>query len=179
MKILLRVLLGLVGLAVVLVLVGLVLPGHYRVERSVVIAAKPAAVYPMVGDLKAWAKWGVWFRRDPAMQIAYSPATTGVGDWSAWTSKSQGSGKMIISTVQPPYDFQYRMEFADMGMAASGDMVLAPVGAGSTQVTMSMEGDLGRNPVYRWFGLFMGKMIAPDFDQGLANLKGIEEAPAR
>jgi hypothetical protein len=178
MKMLLKIVGALVGLAVVLGLIGFALPGHYRVERNAVIAAKPAAIFPLIGDLKAWSQWGVWFRRDPAMQFAYSPSTTGVGAWSEWRSKSQGNGKMTISSVQAPALFEYRIEFPDMGMVSTGTMVLVPGADGATQVKMGMEGDLGRNPVNRWFGLFMDRMIGPDFDAGLANLKRISEAPS-
>jgi hypothetical protein len=40
-----------------------------------------------------------------------------------------------------------------------------------------MRGDLGHNPLNRWFGLFMDKMVGPDFDEGLANLRRISETP--
>lgn len=179
MKTVMRVVGVLVGLVIVLAVVGFILPGHYRVERSTVIAAKPAAIFPLVGDLKAWPQWGVWFRRDPAMQIDYSPSTTGVGAWSAWKSKSQGNGKMTVSSVQAPALFDYRIEFPDVGMAANGTMVLVPAADGATEVRMGMEGDLGHNPVNRWFGLFMEKMIGPDFEAGLANLKKVSEAAPR
>jgi uncharacterized protein YndB with AHSA1/START domain len=179
MRILMKTVGVLVGLAVVLALVGLVLPGHYRVERSAVISAKPAAIFPLVGDLKAWQKWGVWFRRDPAMQLDYSPSTTQPGGWSEWKSKTQGNGRMTISSVEPPSLFVYRLEFPDMGMVSTGTVALAPGPGGATRVTAEMDGDLGRNPVNRWFGMFMDRMIGPDFDAGLANLKQISEAPSR
>ena len=170
MKILLKAVAAVVALVLALALVGFILPGHYRVERT-------AAIFPLVGDLKAWSQWGVWFKRDPAMQVAYSPATTGVGAWSEWKSKSQGDGKMTITSVQAPEHFEYRIEFPAMGMAATGTMALAPAADGATQVRMGMEGDLGHSPVNRWFGLFMDRMIGPDFDAGLANLRKISEAP--
>jgi hypothetical protein len=169
---------ALFGLWVLLLLVGLALPGHYRVERSTVIAARPAAVFPLVGDLKSWRQWGVWFGRDPAMQVGYSPATTEVGAWSQWKSKTQGDGKMTITAVRPPEFFEYRMEFAAMGLSSRGTMELAAAPEGGTRVTMAMEGDLGRSPVNRWFGLFMDRLVGPDFDGGLANLKRLSEAPA-
>jgi hypothetical protein len=162
-----------------LVLVGFFLPGHYRVERSTVVQAGPGAIFPLVGDLKAWRMWGVWFERDPAMQIEYSPATTEVGAWSRWRSKSQGDGRMTISAVHPTDDFEYRMEFSDVGMVAHGTVALAPAPGGATKVTMAMDGDLGHNPIYRWFGVFMDKFVGPDFEAGLANLKGLSEASAR
>ena len=39
--------------------------------------------------------------------------------------------------------------------------------------------DLGGNPVNRYFGLIMDKMIGPDFEEGLAKLKEIAEAGTR
>jgi len=39
-------------------------------------------------------------------------------------------------------------------------------------------GDLGLNPLSHWFGLFLDRMIGPDFEAGLAKLKALcENAP--
>ncbi len=168
----------LVAVWLVLLLVGFFLPGRYRVERSLVIPGRPEAIYPLVGDLRSWSLWGVWFRRDPAMQMSYSPVTDEVGSWSQWRSKSQGDGRMTIAERHPPSDFVYRIDFEQMGMTARGAVVLVPAGPG-TRVLMSMDGDLGRSPVTRWFGLFMDKMVGPDFEAGLANLKQASAARAR
>jgi hypothetical protein len=178
MKILLKILGAAVVLVLGLALVGFLLPGRYQVERSVAIAAKPEAIYPLVGDLRAWPKWGVWFARDPAMQITYSASTTGIDAWSDWKSKSQGNGRMTVTAERRPALFQYRLEFPDMGMVSAGTMALDPSAGGSTRVTARMEGDLGHNPLNRWFGLFMDRMVGPDFEVGLANLKRLCEAPA-
>jgi uncharacterized protein YndB with AHSA1/START domain len=174
MKLVVRIFAVLVGIWVVLLGIGLVLPGHYRVERTTIVAAKPEAVFPLVSDLKTWKRWGVWFERDPGMEISYSPFTAEVGAWSQWKSKSQGDGKMTISAVRPPEYFEYKMEFTDMGMVSKGTMGLKPVDGG-TMVSMTMEGDLGHSPVNRWFGVFMDKLVGPDFEQGLANLRRIAE----
>ncbi|HEY1764520.1 MAG TPA: SRPBCC family protein [Opitutaceae bacterium] len=179
MRLVVRVVGAIVVLLVALALAGLFLPGRYHVSRSVVIAAPPSAIYPNIGDLKAWPKWGVWFARDPAMQIAYSPTTSAIGAWSAWTSKSQGNGRMTVTAKEPPNRFDYRLEFPDEGMVASGSVSLVAAGAGSTRVTAAMDGELGRSPFNRWFGFFMDTIIGPDFQGGLANLKRISEAPAR
>lgn len=56
---LIRIFGAVVGLWLVLLLIGFVLPGHYRVERSAAIGARPAAIFPLVGDLRAWSRWGL------------------------------------------------------------------------------------------------------------------------
>jgi hypothetical protein len=62
-----------------------------------------------------------------------------------------------------------------MGTSSEGTMTLAPDGDG-VKVTWLDAGDLGMNPLFRWFGLFIEHMIGPDFEKGLANLKRVAEA---
>jgi hypothetical protein len=168
MKILLKILGGLAALVVLLVLVAFFLPRQYRVERTLVIKAKPEAVHAQVADLRAWKSWGAWQERDPGMKLSYSEKSTGVGAWSAWESKQEGNGKMTIK-AQTPTKVVYDLEFPDMGMRSEGFIELAPEAAG-TKVIWVDAGDLGMNPMSRWFGLFLDKIIGPDFDRGLANI---------
>jgi hypothetical protein len=39
-----------------------------------------------------------------------------------------------------------------------------------------MKGDQGMNPMKRYFGLIMDKMLGPKFEEGLASLKSVSEA---
>jgi hypothetical protein len=40
-----------------------------------------------------------------------------------------------------------------------------------------MNGDMGSNPLFRWFALTMDSMVGKDFSAGLANLKALAEKP--
>ena len=173
MKILLKILGGLAVLVLLLVLVAFFLPRQYRIERSTVINAKPDAVLAQVADLRAWKNWGAWQERDPGMKLSYSDKTTGIGAWSAWESKNEGNGKMTI-TEQTPAKVTYRLEFPDYGMQSTGTVELQSQ-AGGIRVVWSDAGDLGMNPMNRWFGLFLDKFIGTDFDRGLSNLKKLVE----
>ena len=177
MKIVLYILGGLAALVVLLTLVGLLLPRRYHVERSAVIKAQPTVVYAQVADLKAWKNWGVWFARDPQMQAVYSENTGGIGGWSAWKSKSQGNGKATLTTLTAPTYAAYSLQFEGMGFASQGSFTLTPVADGIRVVWVD-AGDLGLNPLSRWFGLFLDRMIGPDFEAGLAKLKALcEKSP--
>ena len=59
-------------------------------------------------------------------------------------------------------------------MKSTGIMVLTPDGDGY-RLTWSDEGDLGMNPMNRWVGLFLDKLIGKDFETGLVNLKKLVE----
>lgn len=175
MKTLLRILAGLVALILLLVGVAFFLPSTYRVERSTVIQAPPEAVFSRVGDLRRWKEWGAWHERDPAMKLTYSEQSNAVGSWSAWESASQGNGRMTITRLEAPGRLVYKLEFPDMGTSSEGTMTLVPAGGG-VKVIWVDQGNLGLSPLFRWFGLFIDRMIGPDFEQGLAKLKRLAEA---
>jgi hypothetical protein len=151
------------------------LPRQYRVERSATMQAAPDAVFAQVGDLRRWAAWGIWYERDPEMKITYSDVTDAVGSWNAWTSATQGNGKMVITARQAPQTLVYRIEFPDYKMEATGTLTLTPIEGGAVRVVWTDEGDLGTNPVNRWFGLFMDRMVGGDFAASLAKLRDLVE----
>lgn len=173
LKILLALLLALVLL---LVLGGLLLSSKFTVTRSVAIQAPPDKVYGLVANPRHWKDWSVWNRRDPAMQIEYSGPESGSGAVWAWKSKSEGDGRMSFTTAEPGRRLGYELYFPDFGTTSAGEFTLAAEGAG-TRVTWRMDGDMGRNPLFRWLALFGDKMVGPDFEAGLANLKALAERP--
>ncbi len=173
MKILLKILGGLAVLVLLLVVVAFFLPRQYHIERSVVINAKPDAVLAQVAVLRSWKAWSAWHERDPNMKLAYSDQVSGVGAWSSWESKREGNGKMTIMD-QSPVRVIYHLEFPDNGFQSTGTMTVAAEAAG-TRLVWTDAGDLGMNPMNRWFGLFLDKLIGKDFERGLANLKRLLE----
>lgn len=167
----------LVVIAVLLALLvggGLLLSPKFSVSRSVVVNAPADKIFPLVADPRAWKQWSAWNQRDPAMAIEYSGPDSGAGAVWAWKSKSQGDGRMTFTTAEAPKRLAYELFFPDFGTTSTGEFRLDANGGG-TQVTWTMNGDMGANPLYRWMGLFMDKMVAPDFDAGLANLKALAE----
>lgn len=174
MKLLLKLFGGLVVLVLLLLAVAFSFPRTYRVERSAVIQAKPEVVFAQVADLKAWKNWGVWYERDAQMQVTYSEPSTGIGAWSEWKSSSQGNGKATLVALTPGTYAEYKLEFEGWDTPSKGTFTLAPTPEG-TRVVWADEGDLGNSPVARWFGLFLDKMIGPDFEAGLAKLKTVCE----
>jgi hypothetical protein len=97
----------------------------------------------------------------------------GAGAAWAWTSKTQGNGQMQLTAAEPVRRVAYTLQIDDFA-PANGELRLEPE-AGGTRVVWHMQGDMGGNPIARWFGLFMDKMIGPDFEGGLANIKQLVE----
>ena len=174
MKWLKRAVLTVAAIIALLLGIGLVLPSGFKVQRSVVVNAPAARIYPLIADPRQWKSWAVWNQRDPAMQMQYSGPDSGTGAKWTWQSKTEGNGAMEFTAAVPDKHIDYALSFPDLGMTSRGQLRLTPDGAG-TRVTWTNEGDMGSNPVNRYFGLVMDRMIGPDFEAGLANLKAAAE----
>lgn len=166
--------LGLVLVIGVLLAIGMLLPSGFKVQRSVDMAAAPDRIYPLIADPREWKRWSVWNRRDPAMRMKYSGAEAGAGARWAWESASEGNGEMEFTAAVAGERIDYALSFPDMGMRSRGQLRLERIGE-STRVTWTNEGDMGANPIHRTFGLFMDRLVGPDFDGGLRNLKALVE----
>lgn len=176
MKIVKALLMLVLVLAAVLVLGGYLISPKFSVSRSVSIAAPPDKVYGLVADPRRWKEWTVWNRRDPQMQMEYSGPPSGAGAGWAWKSKSEGDGRMTFTAAQAPTRVAYELFFPDFGTTSTGDVTLAP-DSGGTKVTWSINGDMGANPLMRWFALGADSMVGKDFAEGLAGLKALAEKP--
>ena len=174
LKLILKILKYVVGIVVVLLAAGFLLPSTYSAQRSVTINAPAEKVFPLVANHKEWKRWSVWNQRDPNMQMTYSGPEMAAGSKWSWTSKSEGNGGMEFSAVEPNKRVGYILTMEDM-TPATGDLKFTPEGA-ATKVTWDMNGNAGMNPVFRWFGLFMDQLIGPEFEAGLKNLKKLAEA---
>lgn len=180
MKILKRIGLTLLAIIVLLVLVAFLLPRKIHVERSIVINKPIADVFAVVNDFSNFNAWSPWHELDTAATYAYSENTAGKDAWFSWSSKNSnvGKGKMTIMESTPHELVKCKLEFE--GMAPSEASFVMKEQKEGTQMTWTMDSDVGYNPVGRWFGVFMDMLLGPMYDKGLAKLKKVtEEATAQ
>jgi uncharacterized protein YndB with AHSA1/START domain len=177
MKVLKTLLFALVLLLAGLFLGGMLISSKFSVQRSTEIKATPDKLYSLIADPRAWKGWSVWNQRDPAMSITYSGPASGVGAVWEWKSKSQGDGKMTFTKAEPGKQLNFDLYFPDFGTTSQGELKLEALPAGGTRVVWTMNGDMGSNPLFHWLAMFGDKMVGPDFEAGLANLKALAEKP--
>ncbi len=174
MKILKRSLLVLLGLFLIYTAFVLSLPNQYGLSRSVTIKAPAEKIYALIAAPKEWKKWSIWNQRDPNMQMIYSGPDSGAGAKWEWKSKSEGNGNMKFFAAAPNQAITYELEFEGMGKPSTGALVLENKN-GLTEVTWSMTGSSQGNFMMKYFVPFMDKMVGPDFETGLKNLKALAE----
>ena len=95
-----------------------------------------------------------------------------MGAYYTWASEQNnvGKGKVTILESKPNELVLNRMEFEERGEAMS-HFILTAKDTTSTKLVWTFESDNGLNPISRWVGLFMDKMLGPDYEKGLANMK--------
>jgi uncharacterized protein YndB with AHSA1/START domain len=151
-------------------------PDTFRVERSIVIDAPPAKIFPQLNSFHQWEAWSPWDKIDPTMKRSYSGAASGKGAVYGWEgNKNVGQGRMEIVETTPSSGLLIKIDF--MKPFEGHNMVqftLVPQGD-ATKVTQAMYGP---SPfMTRLMGLFFStdKMVGPKYEEGLASLKAIAE----
>jgi len=158
------------------VAVGFFLPSRFEVSRSIVIAAPADRVYDLIADPRLWRKWSAWHERDPDMDIKYSGPPFGQGAKWSWKSRSEGTGQMEFVRVEPNRRVEFSLHFPDFNLRSGGAFDIEDARP-NTKVTWTNAGDVGANPLKHYLATFMDRLVGPDFEKGLANLKVAAEKP--
>lgn len=155
-------------------------PSHFHISRTATLAAPPDAVFAQVNDLRKSHAWNPWVKLDPAAKFTFDGPATGVGASSAWLGNRQiGEGRQTITESRAPEFVRVRLDFKQpFESTCHAEFAVKPAGTGSS-VTWSMTGE--NNYIARIFCTLMSqdKMIGEPFEQGLAGLKAIVEAPPK
>lgn len=170
-----KLLIGLIAVVVVLAVVGLILPRHVQVKRSVSIDRPASLVYAVVNSFVLFPKWSPWQDLDPNMKQTTEGPRDGVGAKLLWKGNDKvGTGTQTITVSTPNQSIASDLDFGEMGVAKSL-VSLAPEGTATT-VTWTVDVDMGANPIGHYFGLTMDGMLGKDFANGLAKLKTLVES---
>lgn len=150
---------------------GLLLPSQVHVERSAVIKADAAAIFPYLINYRLFNEWSPWAPRDPNAEYTFSGPDDGVGAKMSWRSdkKEVGSGTQQIVALKQHEQVVTALDFGEMG-TAQAQFDLAPESDG-TRVTWSLDTTLPLNPLSRWMGLLLEPLIGADYEEGLLRLK--------
>jgi effector-binding domain-containing protein len=170
MKIFRRILLIILCIALIFAGIGFILPRKVHVERKLLLNATQKTIFSQITTLKNWAKWSPWLQVDTTMKLIFSGPESGVGSSLSWLSNNidVGKGRLSIISNVSPESVEVVYDFHEKGKSI-GKFLLIKENQ-NTNVTFSVDSDLGMNPVSRWFGLFSDHMIGPDMEQTLLNL---------
>jgi hypothetical protein len=153
-------------------------PSTFRIERSATMAAAPEEVFAQVNDFHKWDHWSPWLAEDPNAKGTFEGPSSGQGAIFRWAgNENVGEGNMKIVESKPYERVCIDLNFVKpMEGTAKTEFNLTPAGE-QTKVTWSMDGT--NNFIGKVLCLFMDmdEMIGSKYEEGLANMKKIVEAP--
>ncbi len=171
---------GIVILAIVAIvlILGLIAPRQYHVERSIVIQAPRALVFNQVQYWKNWEDWSPWAKADATMKCTYEGADGYPGSLYRWSGEKVGKGEMSNTGLKPNEEIQYHLKFIEPFEDHADGFLRAEDVEGDTRLSWALY---GKSP-FPWnaLSLFMNldQRIGKDFEEGLALLKEISEKEA-
>lgn len=178
MKILKIIGLILVGIIALLLVVALFVDGNYSVEREVTINKSKQEVFDYVKYLKNQDQFSVWAQIDPNMKKEYRGEDATVGFVSAWDSKDPkaGKGEQKIIQIAEGERIDYELHFIEPFESTDyAYLSFASVNDSVTHVKWGFNGKMKYPMNLMMLTMDMEKMLAPDLQNGLNNLKGILE----
>lgn len=172
-----KVLIVIFVIIAVILIVGLIAPKEYAVEREVVINCPREQVFDYVKSLRLQNEWSVWGDLDPNAVYTYTGVDGTVGYISAWEgNKDVGKGEQEIVNIVDGERVDIDLRFIEP-FKSTADVYITTESLTEYE-TLVKWGMSGKTPFpMNLFMLFMNmdKSIGKDYEQGLANLKIILE----
>lgn len=154
------------GVVALIAATPLVLPRNVHVTRSAVIDAAPADILALAASNTGYQAFNPYAEADPNLSITHFGPNTGVGSGFRFEGKD-GKGTQTV-TATTDTSVTYHIDLGALGQPTQ--RIEAVAVTGGSEVTWHLDSDLGFNPMFRVFGLFMDSMIGKTFDTGLARL---------
>ncbi|MEJ6392742.1 SRPBCC family protein [Gymnodinialimonas sp. 2305UL16-5] len=146
--------------------VALLLPRHVTVERSALIDAAPDAVIALASSTDGFQRFNPYLTSDPNLRIDPFGPSSGIGAGFRFEGR-EGRGTQTIARITES-TVTYAIDLGAMGQPTQH--ISATPEGDQTRVTWRVTSDLGMNPVFRVFGLFMDRMLGGTYETGLANI---------
>ena len=165
------------GLLLLFIILALVAPRNYMVERSIIIEKPRNEVFGYLKFLKNQDEWSPWARKDPNMSHEYTGVDGEVGFISAWDgNKEVGAGEQEIKAIVENERIDAELRFLKPWKSQSDAFTITE--DHEDNHTKVRWGFKGKSPVpFNIMMMFMNmdKMVGKDFEEGLSTLKSTLE----
>ncbi len=154
---LLELLVSLVIVAVLVVVIGLLLPDRGHVERSVEVSNPVRQIYDSINTMHRFPDWSPERRLDPTLSFDYFGPRDGVGAGLTWRGNEEvGNGKLEITSSDPDSQVKMAVENDYAGTNKSYTIRLEPSQNGkTTRIFWRYDAEYGWNLFWRYAGLYI------------------------
>jgi hypothetical protein len=163
---------GMVVLAIVVILAIVIVkqPEKAHIEKSIVINATAASIFPEVSNYKNFNVWSPWTKMHPH---TFQGTQANVGSRMIWEDSKTGVRVQRIEEVEQNKRVKCAMTFAGYDGIFYSEFRLTPEGNG-TRVTWTFDGEnTGLKGKAIW--AFAGAMLSSQYKHSLQDLKSLVE----
>lgn len=154
---------------VVIALAALLLPRKVVVTRQADVSLSPEAVIERVASTDGFQTFNPYCTTDPDLKITPFGPASGVGSGFGFEGK-EGKGTQTVTALTAK-SVTHLIDLGAMGKPVQ-TIEAQPFGNGA-RVTWTVTSDMGFNPVFRIFGLFMDRMLGKTYELGLRNIAAL------
>ena len=160
---------AIVAIVPVIALLALLLPRKVVVRRQADVALRPEEIIARVASTEGFQTFNPYRTTDPDLKIAPFGPTEGVGSGFRFEGR-EGKGTQTV-TEATATRVTHLIDLGAMGKPVQ--TIEARATDAGARVTWTVTSDMGYNPVFRIFGLFMDRMLGKTYELGLRNIAAL------
>lgn len=164
-------LVGFLGLALLLLVMGLIIPSNVKISRGILLSQSHETVYASLQDVDGWEAWMPWTKYDSTATVTRSERRKGAGasfQWAGADEKNQGTIRIVKANAE---EISLLYEFKDIAPAKGGFRIRTIESGNGVELIWFMEYQLHWYPWERFYGIFADKIWGPVFEKGLADFQ--------
>lgn len=165
----------LLSIILVLVVVGVILPSSYHVERSIIIKQSNKYIFPYLNKLQKWPSWtALNVNKDYSLELNYFGSMQGIGSGMTYQGDKLGKGTITIidNEMDDHVDFTLLI---NNRFNTTGHIQIDAQSESTAQVTITLDGDVGFHLPNRFIILLMDNIAGSLFQESLNRLKTVVE----
>ncbi len=152
-----------------IILIALLLPRKVVVTRQADVDMSPEDVIARVASTEGFQTFNPYCTTDPQLKITPFGPSEGKGSGFRFEGK-EGKGTQTVTDVTATR-VTHLIDLGAMGKPVQ-TIEAQPNGSGA-RVTWTVTSDMGYNPIFRIFGLFMDRMLGKTYELGLKNIAAL------
>jgi hypothetical protein len=152
-----------------IVLIALLLPRKVVVTRQADVSLCPEDVIARVASTEGFQTFNPYCTTDPNLKITPFGPAEGVGSGFRFEGK-EGKGTQTVTDVTDAR-VTHLIDLGAMGKPVQ--TIEAEATDTGARVTWTVTSDMGYNPIFRIFGLFMDRTLGKTYELGLKNIKAL------
>lgn len=150
---------------------------EFKVAHSVEAQATSQNIYPYLSNLNSWELWTNWNNgTDSTVSLQVGKSETDNKPILIVDGEQTSKKEIRITASDPLQGISYTM-LIDGIFELSGRIRTTPSSSNpkQTRIEWIAEGDMGYNPLFRYFKRFLEKWIKEDFKNSLEQLQRLSE----